>query len=277
MKTLAGIPVFFFLLSATAFSTSIVAVKSGDEIVIGADSKTTLTPAGGSTEAPESIEKCKIVQTGDLFFASAGAAGIGPADSGGEIDPQFDIREAIVRGLRGGGGIAERVGNLEKVLVADLTRVAEEARRHDAAFFLQRFVRRPAHTIVIAGIENGEPVLMVRTFRMIASPSGSLSFEIGRFACPGDCRTNFITIFEGQTEAIRDYLQDHRLFLYFTDAVTVVRDLVGLEISKSPSSVGPPIDILRLTKKGAEWIQRKSLCPDIQRISALHGKESDGG
>jgi hypothetical protein len=108
---------------------------------------------------------------------------------------------------------------------------------------------------------------MVRTFKLIISPSGSLSFEIGRFACPGDCQASFVTIFEGQTEAIRKYLQENEYFLYYTDPTTVVRNLVELEVSKDPSFVGPPIDILRLTRGGAEWIQRKSLCTDIQNNS----------
>jgi hypothetical protein len=262
MRTLIVILVFLSLGFSTASATSVVAVLNNDEIVIGADSKTTLTTTGGEIE-PESVEKCKIVQTGNLFFASAGSAGIGAAALNGDVDPKFDLKKSIAEGLRGGGGIAERVANLEKVLVADLTKIAEEARRDDAAFFLKRFVRHPVHTVIVGGIENGEPVLMVRTFSLIISPSGYLSFEIGRFNCPGDCRTSFITIFEGQTEAIRDYLKDHGLFLHFANPVTAVRDLVGLEISKDSSSVGPPIDILRLTKKGAEWVQRKPLCPDI--------------
>jgi hypothetical protein len=264
MRTLVSILAFLLFGLSTASATSVVAVLNDDEIVIGADSKTTLIRAGRVTGDPESVAKCKIVQTGDLFFASAGSAGIGPAWSNGAADPEFDLKETIVGGLMGNGGIAERVGNLEKVLVADLTRIAEEARRENAAFFVQRFIRHPVHTVIVGGLENGKPVLMVRTFRLITSASGSLSFEVGRFACPGDCRTSFITIFEGQTGAIRDYLQEHELFLFFADPVTAVRDLVALEISKDPSSVGPPIDILRLTKKGAEWVQKKPLCPDIE-------------
>ncbi|MCL5024270.1 MAG: hypothetical protein M1497_13080 [Nitrospirae bacterium] len=248
--------------SSTAFATSIVAVMNNDEIVIGADSKTTLIQAGRGKGDPENITKCKIVQAGNLFFASAGSAGIGPA---GAVDPEFDIRETIARGLLTGGGIDEKVGNLEKALVAGLTRIAEEARQDNAAFFLKSFVGQPVHTVIIGGLDNGELVLRVRTFSLIISPSGSLSFEIGRFACPGDCGTSFLTVFEGQTEAIRNYLQDH----YFADPVTAVRDLVELEISKDPSSVGPPVDILRLTRKGVKWVQRKPLCPDIQTIPIL--------
>lgn len=277
MRNLIGILVFLSLGSSAAFATSIVAVRDSDEIVIGADSKTTLTPTGSGAGGSGSIVRCKIVQAGDLFFASAGAAGLGPAGLSGDVDPDFDLKAIIAEGLRGDGGIADKVSNMEKLLVTNLARIAEEARKDNAGFLMERFTKSPAHTIIVGGLENGEPVLMVRTFRMVISPSGSRSFVIGRFDCPGDCQASFITIFEGRTEAIRKYLKEHRLFLHYADPVTAVRDLVGIEISKDPSSVGPPVDILRLTKKGAEWIQKKPLCPEIKKTSVLPGGDGGGG
>jgi hypothetical protein len=277
MRIIAGILVILFLASSSAFATSIVAVRDSDEIVIGADSKTTLTPAGTSVGQAGSIPKCKIVQAGNLFFASAGYAGIGQAGFPDTIDPEFDLKEIITEELQGDGSVADKMEDLEKVLVANLTRIAEKARKDNTAFFLTRFVRHPVHTIIVGGLDNGELVLMVRTFRLVISPSGALSFGIGRFSCPGDCQESTTTIFEGRTEAIRNYLEQHKLFLYFADPVTAVRDLVGLEISEDPSFVGPPIDILRLTRKGVEWIQRKPLCPDIQGNPFLPTGERNRG
>jgi len=269
LSLLCTFMISLFMLPSAAFATSIVAVRNNDEIVIAADSKTTLTPARDGMGEPESIAKCKIVQVGNLFFASAGSAGIGSVEFYGNVDPVFNLKEVIAKGLAGKGRIADKVNTLEKVLVINLSQIAEKARQDNAAFFLERFVKHPIHSVIVAGLENGELLLMVRTFKLIISPSGSLSFEIGRFACPGDCQASFVTMFEGQTEAIRRYLQENEYFLYDTDPTTAARNLVELEISKDPSFVGPPIDILRLTRAGAEWIQRKSLCTDIQNNSIL--------
>ena len=269
LSLLCTFMISLFMLPSAAFATSIVAVRNNDEIVIAADSKTTLTPARDGMGEPESIAKCKIVQVGNLFFASAGSAGIGSVEFYGNVDPVFNLKEVIAKGLAGKGRIADKVNKLEKDLVINLAQIAEKARQDNAAFFLERFVKHPIHSVIVAGLENGELLLMVRTFKLIISPSGSLSFEIGRFTCPGDCDSPFITLFEGQTEAIRTYLQVNRYFLYRTDPVTAVRNLVDLEISTNPSFVGAPVDILRITRKGTEWIQRKSLCPDIQESSIL--------
>ncbi len=262
-----------FLISSTAFATSIVAVRNNDEIVIGADSKTMLTSAFSSVEDPQSVSKCKIVQAGNIFFASAGSAGIGPAEFPGYVDPEFDVRKIIAKGLEGKGRIADKVNNLEKTLIASLSQIAEKARQADAVFFMERLAKYPIHSVIVAGLDNEELILMVRTFKLIISPSGSLSFEIGRFACPGDCPESFITVFAGRTEAVRKYLKSE-YFWFYTDLTTAVRHLVELEISREPSFVGAPVDILRLTKEGAEWIQRKSLCTDIQDTSILQEGES---
>ncbi|MGO9613733.1 MAG: hypothetical protein ACLPX5_11960, partial [Dissulfurispiraceae bacterium] len=175
MRNLIVAFMILLFMSSTAFATSIVAVRNNNEIVIAADSKTTLTTVGAVGEA-ESMAKCKIAQAGNLFFASAGAAGIGPVESFGSVDPLLNLKEVIAKGLSGEGRIVDRVDNLEKVLTIDLSQIAEKARQDNAAFFLERFVRYPIHTLIIAGLDNGELVLMVRTFKLMISPSGSISF-----------------------------------------------------------------------------------------------------
>jgi hypothetical protein len=275
MRIIVGIVVFLALGSSVAVATSIVAVRNNDEVVIGADSKTTLTREGGATGDAGSISKCKIIQAGNLFFASAGYAGIGPTEFPGDIDPGFNLEKIVTEGLRGNGGIAEKMSSLEKAIVANLSRIANEAKRNNPAFFVTRFLEHPPYTIMVTGLDHGELVLMVRKFRLITSPSGSVSFDIGRFDCPGNCEEPSVTVLEGRSGAIRKYLQQHVLFLYYADPITAVRNLVGLEIEEDPSSVGPPIDILRLTRKGAEWIQKKPLCPDILGEKAHRERKPD--
>ncbi|MDA8325474.1 MAG: hypothetical protein M0033_04580 [Nitrospiraceae bacterium] len=262
--------IIIFLVPSTAFATSIVAVRNTDEVVIGADSSTTLTRMDGGAGAPKRMEKCKIVQAGDgeVFFAAAGLAGIGPARMPGRIYPEFDLKKLIVRGLEGKGRIKGKVDNLEKMLVANLSQIAEKARKDNPAFFTGKFAEYPLFTIIIAGLDDGKPVLMVRTFKLNVSPSGP-SFDIARFACPGDCRTPSITIVAGETGGIRRYLRQNAGLPSKADSVTFVRSLVEFEISKSPASVGPPVDILRLTGNGGQWVQKKSSCPDIRRQPGL--------
>lgn len=54
-----------------------------------------------------------------------------------------------------------------------------------------------------------------------------------------------------------------------------VRRLVQFAINECPEWCGEPIDILRVTSKGAEWIQRKQECPDIEAYWQ-HQSDSSG-
>lgn len=257
--------IFFLLAPVSAFSTSIVAVRSPGEIVIGADSSTTLTRIDNESENPKCMEKCKIVQAGDVFFASAGFAGVGPARRPGSIYPEFNLKKIIIKGLASKGTINAKLDNLEKTLVMELSGIAGKAKKDSPAFFVEKFARRPLFTLIIAGLEDGIPVLMVRTFRLKSLAEGAMSFDVERFSCPGDCRSPSIAIFAGETGAIRQYLSEKADVSSAFCPIDLVRNLVGLEISNAPSAVGPPVDILRLTGSGPEWIQKKAICPDIER------------
>ncbi len=262
MKTMFMI--IILLVPSAALATSIVAVRNSNEIVIGADSSTTLTRSDGASEG--GMEKCKIVQAGrqETFFASSGLAGIGPAKQPGSIYPAYDLKGLIARGLEGGGPVGARVDSLEKVLVLKLSQIAERASKDDAGFFVERFAGRQLFTVIIAAMDDGRPVLLARTFTLNVSSSG-FSFVIGRYACPGDCRAPSVTVFAGQTGGLRRYLRENGAIASGAGPVNLVRNLVEFEISRAPASVGPPVDILRLTGDGAEWIQKKSICPDIRK------------
>jgi hypothetical protein len=66
----------------------------------------------------------------------------------------------------------------------------------------------------------------------------------------------------GKHEAIDRYLpQDPDMWK--NDPVDVVRKLIEIEVTSEHETVGPPIDILRITKEGSEWIQKKDMCADL--------------
>jgi hypothetical protein len=43
-----------------------------------------------------------------------------------------------------------------------------------------------------------------------------------------------------------------------------VRRLIEIEIAARGEYVGPPIDIVRISRNGAQWIQRKTECAELQ-------------
>jgi hypothetical protein len=64
----------------------------------------------------------------------------------------------------------------------------------------------------------------------------------------------------GETRHISTFLEAHPTHIKDNTATDIIDTLIGVEIENDPESVGPPIDILRLTEDGPSWIRRKEQC-----------------
>jgi hypothetical protein len=66
----------------------------------------------------------------------------------------------------------------------------------------------------------------------------------------------------GKTNAISKFSRKKGSmdFLARVEPVIGVERLIQMEIDEEGDDVGPPIDILRLTPRRAEWIRRKTDC-----------------
>jgi hypothetical protein len=73
----------------------------------------------------------------------------------------------------------------------------------------------------------------------------------------------------GQNEAIKRFEKTNPNLLK-DGPVKAVRTLISIEIADKPNDVGPPIDVLHITKRGAEWIQKKPECTEKKK-SKNHG------
>ena len=64
----------------------------------------------------------------------------------------------------------------------------------------------------------------------------------------------------GEGEAIAAYMEQNPKEWFRGTFVETAKFFVTLEIKDKPQFVAFPIDVLRLTKDGAEWIQKKEGC-----------------
>ena len=46
------------------------------------------------------------------------------------------------------------------------------------------------------------------------------------------------------------------------DWLALLNQAIALEFDGK--TVGPPVDVILITKKGAKWMQKKALCPEIR-------------
>ena len=138
-----------FLVDTGCGQTTIIAVRTANEIIIGADSRVKREDGSIAT-------KCKIIQVRDLFLTFAGRP----------IIPElnFNAIEIAGRACDRSGSIASRVLAFEAAIEPELTRTVERVRQGDRDAFNRWYKTGDniALQVIVAGIENRTPILYAR-------------------------------------------------------------------------------------------------------------------
>jgi hypothetical protein len=216
------------LLSGPAAATSVVALRHGDTILIGADSLQTLT-IGGSRNV------CKIAQGDGCFFAV-----IGPA-----WDPNHDVYQLGQTACASAPHIEDKTSHFLAAL-----------REPFAEMFAWAMQRGPASigktlTVVVIGQNAGRPVALSSSYRadlardpqlrpVTELPDGQL------LLAGGDALKQFVA------GAVKSAPPDAQL----------IRRAIAFDAASRPREVGGAISILEVDREGARWVE-PGLCPPI--------------
>lgn len=231
--------------------TTIVAIRTPEDIVIGADSKIL------STDGTLSSSVCKIMQVDNFFFASAGLV----MDTSGK----YSVTSKVIKASQKKGRIFDIATNFESIIIPELEEVVKELKSTEPEYYKREIEGRAALEIVFFGIEDNVPVLYMRYFQVVKLATGSFSIKVHQQNCPGDCPSGIAYTVLGQHEAIDKTLGSNQGF-WKMGLVEAIRKLIEIEISHKPKYVAPPIDILRMNKKEIYWVQKKSNCPELKKI-----------
>lgn len=253
--SLVVVPVFLFaVLGRNAHATTIVVARTMNEIVIGADSKVTDTFGNDLNK-----RACKILQIGNLVLAFEGFT----------VDRRtgFDVQQIAKQSLqsRGAATAAEKVSVLTGVLLSKLFDELPSVQKHEReAYHIKFSGGRIFLSIVIAGFERGRPLVFVRNFRAVQIGPERIGVTVLPDDCLNNCQGETVTRFLGEIAAIEGLPEDTPGF-WQRGLVPGVQSLLETAIAARSEYVGPPIDILRIDKSGARWIQRKPECAAPQR------------
>ncbi len=238
-------------------NTTIITIRTGNAVFIGADSKAVPLPT----------PKCKIEQAGDIFFAITGS----PAFffqwieiSGERQETIFDFHDVIRTIGMTNFSIDDKVSQIETVLRSTLLFMLENMQRIDQKTFCANYPRdKIVLGVVIAGIENNIPVFYVREARITTECIEPVAIDIkivNHSEPPKSINVNI----SGEQDAILknkipSSIADDEIVFY-------IKKWIDLEIKVRPDIVGPPINIISITKNGAKWIQKDG-CKDITNTS----------
>lgn len=251
------------LLAGRAFATTVVAVKTPNEIVIGADSKVTDTFGNAFVG-----RACKIVQAGNLFFAYEGLAR--------DRRTGFDIARIGSQSLllKPNATAAEKVSILTGFVTSQLFAELLSLKEHDPETYLEKVEGGQIFLkILIAGFDKDKPLLFVRQFRALPLNRRSIGVSVVPDDCLADCVGEISIRSLGETAAI-DGLPEETPGFWKNGIVEGVRRLIETEIAARSEYVGPPVDILRIDRAGARWIQKKPECSDLVNNTQLPNQPS---
>jgi hypothetical protein len=235
-----------------AAATTIVVIRTPQEVVIAADSAATFQ-GDGRPAGTETV--CKIYQVNaGLFFAVSGL--VSDSRTG------FSIPQIVASGSAT-GSMAERIARVERAVQAAVLREIPRVKERDPAGYATLIGSKGAVTVMLAGIDSGVPVATSFSLGLAesrkGSPKGSIETSILRDSCPGNCASGVRVFWFGESGAIERLRAAGRMPAL--GMPELARFLVQTEIDAGAPRVGGPVDVLRILPGGLVWVQKKPGCP----------------
>ncbi len=232
------------LSAAVSRATTLVALWAPGEVLLAADSAVIKTGGGLNFQTVG----CKIGEGARAYYALSGIVD----DDGTGYSASRYASEAA-----GGSGTVESLAaNFAKAIEDPLRRELDDLRRDDPSQYLFLAQGHPALQAIFAGMEGGQPALVVAGFGL--APDGELKGFV-RVIAKGDDGRGPRIIYAGQQSKIKAYLALHRDWSQ-ADRTQLVNKLVQMEIDASEGQVAGPIDVLSIDGAGAHWLQHKQSC-----------------
>ena len=213
-----------------AHATLIAVYRSSDEVIIAADSLRTI-----ETVPPSQMLVCKIRNYGDIVFAASGRSSL----PGGV----FSL-DAMTEALRTKNGLVtedlpNRISKFDKYTVAAFKSVQNQSRKVGPITF----------TYILSFVQEGNPIVYSKTLRSVDGKA-----EIGELETLPEDQVLLV----GQPE-----YRSHRSSVRTRENATPSEMLEAVIVHQAqglPNKVGGPVDIIRITASGVEWLQRKPNC-----------------
>jgi len=229
--------------ATTIDATTLAIIRTGNEIILAADSLMTLYG-----RRPQLT--CKIRRHGDVVFATAGL--VVTRDGSLEF---HDVITTILRRQLPWGQQADQVEEwLREPLLRALRRMERELPKEFEAQLRRSFVLH----LSLAGVTDGTATLEMREFFVDRDTDGAPRLRVKRLSCPGSCPDATEVFGIGETDEMMRLVSE--LPGLPLDVAGLAYQLVAKEIETHPEHVGPPVDVVRLSPGGIDWVRLKPAC-----------------
>lgn len=249
--------VFFFLclififFVPSAMSTTIIAFRTSNELILAADSLNNRAISG-----PTSLV-CKITQIKNVFVTFSGRISAEGAINFNMID--------IARGVFSRTGtIQEKVALFNTIMKFNLELLVNDDRKNKEWFNkLYNTKDLVISAVIIAVVTDSYPTFYCYQYVIASSAEESARIIEKPFKSIQPIKLGYYdVVLGGEYNAFIKDLPESPLPKSF-NAIKNVRRWITKEANAVPDKVGLPVDILRITPSRAEWIQHKKECQEI--------------
>jgi hypothetical protein len=232
-----------------AGATTVVVIRTPEEIVIAADSAVTVR---FNSQSATSKSGCKIFEVdAKLFFSVSGLVTDGLTG--------FNIPRIVMSSSLGSGSVAEKLARVEREVEKAVVGELPHMRERDPAGYEKLIRSAGAVTVLLAGIDAGVPVVTSFSLGLSASATGVIETSKLQESCPGNCPSGVRAFWLGEGDAIQRLRA--RGGLPALGMPELARFLVQTEIDAGAPGVAAPVDVLRILPGGPIWVEKKQGCP----------------
>lgn len=245
------------LLSAATISggTAIVGILTGDEIVVAADSKEVLVYSTEKKKSPISRATCKIFQTAkNIFHAAAGSTVV-------EDSPfSYTVESIISRAYKRSATPQETIKVAEEEIRYFFQASLQHSKREEPDEYNKHFASISRIELIFFGSNAGSLFMSTRIFQAIdRANSVFVGIEANDFVCPPNCGKGSVRYWTfGQNVVTKKYLSEQSSWT--AGPFKAAERAIELAIKASPNTIGPPIDIVGLSRTGFPSIRLKKQC-----------------
>lgn len=225
----------------SAHGSTVLAVLLTDEIVMAGDSR--VQADTGREVVAQTDDECKVFVVGRYVFGFTGMAG----DSSGQLDPRKRVIDILRKHQT---SVDEAANAVADQLYDDYLFALDRLHRANRQVYARKAARPIIASVVLGAIEGGRPKAMTIDFLVRARKP----------PVPASYTTRGI-ISSGERDAIQGDVDDLMKGPSLkTDAAIDQTTRLIAKQAQHTSSVGGDVDVVRLTKSGAQWHALKRGC-----------------
>lgn len=234
--------ILLLLLAQPIYATSIVILITPDYILMGADSKRMIIDNQANKTTNQSV--CKIRNVGPYCYALAGFVA--------SRSTLFSADSIVRQELAKAKNYEAAVASITKAVRKGLRKELRYQKKFQPQAF-QKMIDSKEHLLEIAilSVQNGAPHVQIIGFEW--SNEQKIVVKDYTAKCPGDCpnaQSQFYLL--GEYSGMQAYLDKETKP---ADPVDFIEDLITIQSRVTPTSVGAPINMVRYTTSGVEWIK----------------------